>query len=49
MDFRSILPLMIVLPLLRVGGGEVCNIGSAIHPHTLLLLYAHGDQLTHPK
>ncbi|KAJ0442319.1 hypothetical protein HanRHA438_Chr16g0754961 [Helianthus annuus] len=38
---------MIVLPFLRVGGGEVSNIGSAIHPHTLFLLYAHGDQLTH--
>ncbi|MFS7932218.1 hypothetical protein Hanom_Chr04g00365291 [Helianthus anomalus] len=38
---------MIVLPLLRVGGGEVSNISSAIHPHTLFLLYAHSDQLTH--
>ncbi|MFS7983870.1 hypothetical protein Hanom_Chr11g00979731 [Helianthus anomalus] len=38
---------MIVLPFLRVGGGEVGNIGSAINPHTLFLLYAHGDQLTH--
>ncbi|MFS7899813.1 hypothetical protein Hanom_Chr00s079687g01793251 [Helianthus anomalus] len=47
MDFRSILPLMIVLPLLRIGGSKVGNISMAIHPHTLLLLYAHSDQLTH--
>ncbi|MFS7899438.1 hypothetical protein Hanom_Chr00s058171g01783921 [Helianthus anomalus] len=47
MDFRSILPLMIVLPLLRIGGSKVGNISMAIHPHTLFLLYAHGDQLTH--
>ncbi|MFS7971006.1 hypothetical protein Hanom_Chr09g00827661 [Helianthus anomalus] len=38
---------MIVLPLLRVGGSEVSNISSAIHPHMLFLLYAHSDQLTH--
>ncbi|KAJ0927796.1 hypothetical protein HanRHA438_Chr04g0186961 [Helianthus annuus] len=38
---------MIVLPLLRVRGCEVSNISSAIHLHTLFLLYAHSDQLTH--
>ncbi|MFS7956420.1 hypothetical protein Hanom_Chr07g00654431 [Helianthus anomalus] len=30
-----------------IGGSEVCNISLAIHPHTLFLMYAHGDQLTH--
>ncbi|KAJ0619267.1 hypothetical protein HanOQP8_Chr04g0154861 [Helianthus annuus] len=27
--------------------GEVSNISSAIHLHTLFLLHAHSDQLTH--